>query len=143
MSLHNFFPPWSYLRNKYLTKLVWPNLWRKVNLLGLPFLLPPPLFLFSLPYFSSSFTFALIFLFFSPLPFPPFSFPLSSLFSLLLFLLFKVSSFLCACYHGKVFDKKETTFNTEVYGVNFDLWRRRDIHKDVLYWLDQVRTGEH
>ena len=42
-----------------------------------------------------------------------------------------------------MFGKKERTFNAGVYGVNFDMWRRRDIHKDVLYWLDQVRIGEH
>lgn len=42
------------------------------------------------------------------------------------------------CRYGRTFDVNEETFNAGVYGVNLDLWREKNIHKEVLYWMDQV-----
>ena len=36
-------------------------------------------------------------------------------------------------------DLNDLCFNAGVYGVNLDLWRDMDIHREVLYWMDQVR----
>ena len=40
--------------------------------------------------------------------------------------------------YGVTLDMNEVAFNAGVYGVNLDLWREKNIHKEVLYWLDQV-----
>jgi len=40
--------------------------------------------------------------------------------------------------YGEHLDLEQKTFNAGVYGVNLDLWRSRDIHTEVLYWLDKV-----
>ena len=42
--------------------------------------------------------------------------------------------------YGFVFKDTDPTFNAGVYGVNFDLWRSRDLHKEVQYWLEEVYT---
>ncbi len=45
----------------------------------------------------------------------------------------------CVCVrYGTFIDLEEKTFNAGVYGVNLDMWRKRSIHDEVLYWLDQV-----
>ncbi len=47
--------------------------------------------------------------------------------------------FVCVCVrYGTFIDLEEKTFNAGVYGVNLDMWRKRSIHDEVLYWLDQV-----
>lgn len=40
--------------------------------------------------------------------------------------------------YGFVFEDSDPTFNAGVYGVNFDLWRTRNVHKEVQYWLEEV-----
>ena len=46
--------------------------------------------------------------------------------------------FVGACRYNKSFRSDHPTFNAGVYGVNFDLWRQKAIHKEVLYWMKQV-----
>ena len=33
---------------------------------------------------------------------------------------------------------EERAFTGSVFGVNLDLWRQKEIHSHVLYWLQQV-----
>ena len=42
--------------------------------------------------------------------------------------------------YKKSFRSDHPTFNAGVYGVNLDLWRQKAIHKEVLYWMKQVRV---
>lgn len=42
--------------------------------------------------------------------------------------------------YGFVFEDSDPTFNAGVYGVNFDLWRSRNMHREVQYWLDEVSS---
>ena len=45
--------------------------------------------------------------------------------------------------YGKLLDLEEQTFNAGVYGINLGLWRKRDVHSEVLYWLDKVSIDSH
>ena len=40
--------------------------------------------------------------------------------------------------YGFVFQDSDPTFNAGVYGVNFDLWRSRQLHEEVQYWMEEV-----
>ena len=45
---------------------------------------------------------------------------------------------LVVCRYGFTFEDSDPTFNAGVYGINFDLWRSRNVHDEVQYWLDEV-----
>ena len=40
--------------------------------------------------------------------------------------------------YGRSFADSDPTFNAGVYGVNLDLWRRKDVHLEVMFWMEQV-----
>lgn len=48
----------------------------------------------------------------------------------------KVAALYMARYN-KSLRTDHPTFNAGVYGVNLDLWRKKAIHKEVLYWMKQ------
>ena len=43
--------------------------------------------------------------------------------------------------YGFMVEDSVPTFNAGVYGINFDLWRSRNVHKEVQYWLEEVRKS--
>ncbi len=40
--------------------------------------------------------------------------------------------------YGHTFVDSDPTFNAGVYGVNLDLWRARDVHAEVTFWMEKV-----
>lgn len=45
--------------------------------------------------------------------------------------------------YGYVFEDSDPTFNAGVYGINFDLWRSKNVHREVQYWLEEVSSHRY